>query len=384
MRLCERETQIDTEIRVKTHFQREPTLVFLRCGEVEYHGPVRRELVFCMRFGEITVVGNFQNENFSGHVLARHRLIVLMGDCQLNLDWQTGLELRVAVDRVELVAIVMDVDLLRVALVAAGELFDDDRLQGVRHAAQILVGLHFQVVGDVELDRSLAVYFDPLDDCVAVGPRRPGVEARRHQRHERLALHELAVGVFGPDDGPDLPVLNVEVLRRVDFDFELRQHIFGDLDGLARGLLSHFGVDLPVAQRREVGQLQLGGEDAFSQFDAIELLDAVRASVLSQTQTPEMDENANLCARGGIRYRYVDSQIVRLQRDRLQVEIQNENAEPDLLARLVDAFVRLNENRAVLRLDIQRRCIFENQPRQSFGNKSVVFIDRQTVQAYRR
>lgn len=44
-------------------------------------------------------------------------------------------------------------------------------------------------------------------------------------------------------------------------------------------------------------------------------------------------------ARGGFRYRYVDSQVVRPQRNRLQVEIQNEHAKPDLLARLVDAHV---------------------------------------------
>lgn len=82
-------------------------------------------------------------------------------------------------------------------------------------------------------------------------------------------------------------------------------------------------------------------------------------------------------------YRYEHFQLARAQCDRPKIEIQNQHTEPDLVARFVCALISLNENRTILRLDIQCGRVCEHQTGQSFGNESMISIHREFIQVNR-
>jgi hypothetical protein len=72
--------------------------------------------------------------------------------------------------------------------------------------------------------------------------------------------------------------------RHVDVDFKLGQNIFGHGEPLGELLVENIDRNVPVAEDRGFGQLQIGGEDTSRGEGAGPLLDAVTFAVLKESK----------------------------------------------------------------------------------------------------
>lgn len=82
------------------------------------------------------------------------------------------------------------------------------------------------------------------------------------------------------NENADLSFLEGRVRGRVNGHLELGQNVFGNLDALLEGLTADHSDDLPVAQNRRLGQLQLAVEYALMQPRPLPLFYSVALAVL--------------------------------------------------------------------------------------------------------